>query len=90
MLSCGLQVLTGLGMTPAVPALAVPPVPVYCVVMLDGRVLGHVRTDRAPSIVARLRAIKAAALALLQPRQHPADAKVTELQVSAALKVSEA
>lgn len=66
-------------MTPAVPALAMPPVPLYCVIMLDGRILGYVRADRAPNIVARLRSIKAAALSRLQPL--PAGAKVSTIQV---------
>ena len=74
-----MQVLAGLGMMPAVPALAMPPIPMYCVIMLDGRILGHVLANRAPNIVARLRSIKAAALSRLQPL--PAGAKVSTLQV---------
>lgn len=57
------QVLTGLGMLPSAPALAPPPPPDYLAVQLDGRVVGHVRSGGpAAALVARLRAIKAAAL----------------------------
>ncbi len=76
-----MQVMVSLGMMPAVPALVLPPFPMYVAVMLDGRVIGHVRSDRAPRIVARLRAIKAAALSRLQ--RLPPDAKVGPLQVGA-------
>lgn len=55
-------VLADLGM---VPANAVPSVlqqPTFTAVMLDGKVIGYIRTFNAPAIVSRLRDIKAAKL----------------------------
>ncbi|GFR47172.1 hypothetical protein Agub_g8865 [Astrephomene gubernaculifera] len=58
-----MTVLTGLGMLPSAPALTPPPPPDYLSVMLDGRVVGYVRSGApAAALVGRLREIKAAAL----------------------------
>ena len=58
-----LQVLAGLGMTPIAPAMTPPRPPTYITVMLDGKLVGHVRSLQAPAMVSRLRDIKAAKLA---------------------------
>lgn len=58
-----LQVLAGLGMTPIAPAMTPPRPPTYITVMLDGKLVGHVRSLQAPVLVSRLRDIKAAKLA---------------------------
>ena len=62
------QVLAGLGMTPAEPAIIPPPPPAHLQVQLDGAVVGHLPAVLAGPVVARLHAIKAAALALLESR----------------------
>ena len=62
-----LQVLASLGMTPISPALTPPPPPAYLPVMLDGKVVGHIRSSSAATIVSRLRAIKAAVYTLSTP-----------------------
>ena len=50
-------------MTPIAPAMTPPRPPTYITVMLDGKLVGHVRSLHAPALVARLRDIKAAKLA---------------------------
>ncbi|KAL0055264.1 hypothetical protein WJX82_009622 [Trebouxia sp. C0006] len=57
------MVLAGLGMTPIAPAMTPPRPPTYLTVMLDGKLIGHVRSLSAPALVSRLRDIKAAKLA---------------------------
>ena len=73
------QVLAGLGMTPAEPAIVPPPPPAHLQVQLDGAVVGHLPAVLAGPVVARLHAIKAAALALTEGRAG-AD-KLPSLQV---------
>ena len=55
------MVLTGLGMTPSTASGAIPSS--HLVVMVDGKVVGSIKTTIAPAMVAHLRAIKAAKLA---------------------------
>lgn len=50
-------------MTPIAPAMTPPRPPTYITVMLDGKLVGHVRSLQAPAMVSRLRDIKAAKLA---------------------------
>ncbi|KAK9824626.1 hypothetical protein WJX72_011831 [[Myrmecia] bisecta] len=73
-----IMVLAAAGMTPSSPALVPPPPPVYLTVMLDGRVVGWVRSAGAPLLVNRLRAMKSAKLALEQA--PPPDASVITLE----------
>lgn len=54
--------LTQLGMVPA--SAASPTPPSHLIIMLDGRVLGSIKATLAPALVAHLRGIKAAKLAL--------------------------
>ena len=76
-----LQVLAGLGMTPIAPAMTPPRPPTYIAVMLDGKLVGHVRSLQAPALVARLRDIKAAKLA--EEESLPEGAHTIMLDVSA-------
>lgn len=76
----GLQVLAGLGMTPIAPAMTPPQPPTYITVMLDGKLVGHVRSINAPALVTRLRDIKAAKLA--EEESLPAGASTIMLDVS--------
>ncbi|KAG1670388.1 hypothetical protein FOA52_000148 [Chlamydomonas sp. UWO 241] len=62
--TCIVGVLAALGMTPVAPATNPPPPPAYLSVMLDGRIVGSLRAESAPTVVARLRAIKAAVHAI--------------------------
>ena len=57
-----LMVLTGLGMVPATAAAPIPST--HLAVLVDGKVVGAVRAALAPALVAHLRAIKAAKLAM--------------------------
>ncbi|GLC33155.1 hypothetical protein PLESTB_000364600 [Pleodorina starrii] len=67
-----LQVLAGLGMLPSAPALTPPPPPDYLPIMLDGRLVGHVRSGAtAGALVARLREIKSLALQALETNTDP-------------------
>lgn len=50
-------------MIPIAPAMTPPRPPTYITVMLDGKLVGHVRSLQAPAMVSRLRDIKAAKLA---------------------------
>ena len=50
-------------MTPIAPAMTPLRPPTYITVMLDGKLIGHMRSLNAPALVARLRDIKAAKLA---------------------------
>lgn len=58
------QLLAELGMMPAAPFTTPPHVPSYLSVQLDGRVVGYVQSGLAPSLVARLRDVKVATLAV--------------------------
>ena len=80
-----LQVLAGLGMTPMAPAMTPPRPPTYITVMLDGKLVGHVRSLTAPALVSRLRDIKAAKLA--EEESLPAGATTIMLDVSHLLHV---
>ena len=74
------QVLADLGM---VPANAVPSIlqqPTFTTVMLDGKVIGYIRTVNAPAIVSRLRDIKAARLGAEE--MTPVGVKTIQLAVS--------
>ena len=67
-----------------VPANAVPSVlqqPTFTTVMLDGKVIGYIRTVNAPAIVSRLRDIKAAKLGAEE--MTPVGVKTIQLAVSA-------
>ncbi len=77
-----IQVLAGLGMTPIAPAMTPPRPPTYLTVMLDGKLIGHVRTLSAPALVSRLRDIKAAKLA--EEESSPVGATTIMLDVSQA------
>lgn len=48
-----LQVLTNLGMTPLDATGRRPPIPDYLPVMLDGNVVGHIRSHAAAETVSR-------------------------------------
>lgn len=74
------QVLAGLGMTPIAPAMTPPRPPTYIAIMLDGKLVGHVRSLQAPALVARLRDIKAAKLA--EEESLPEGAHTIVLDVS--------
>ena len=74
------QVLAGLGMTPVAPAMTPPRPPTYLTVMLDGKVVGHVRSIAAPALVTRMRHIKAAKLA--EEESSPVGATTIMLDVS--------
>jgi hypothetical protein len=75
-----IQVLAGLGMTPIAPAMTPPRPPTYLPVMLDGKLIGHVRSLSAPALVSRLRDIKAAKLA--EEESSPVGATTIMLDVS--------
>jgi type IV secretory pathway TrbF-like protein len=75
-----IQVLAGLGMTPIAPAMTPPRPPTYLTVMLDGKLIGHVRSLSAPALVSRLRDIKAAKLA--EEESTPVGATTIMLDVS--------
>lgn len=68
-------------MTPIAPAMTPPRPPTYIAVMLDGKLVGHVRSLQAPALVARLRDIKAAKLA--EEESLPEGAHTIMLDVSA-------
>lgn len=72
--------LAGLGMTPIAPAMTPPRPPTYLTVMLDGKLIGHVRSLSAPALVSRLRDIKAAKLA--EEESSPVGATTIMLDVS--------
>ncbi|GAX83529.1 hypothetical protein CEUSTIGMA_g10954.t1 [Chlamydomonas eustigma] len=59
-----MQVLSSLGMIPSAPAMVPPAPPAYIPVLLDGKVVGCIRSSAAALMVSRLRAIKAAVLAI--------------------------
>ena len=56
------MVLSGLGMIPT--SAAAPTPPNHLTVMLDGKVVGSIKANLAPAMVAHLRAVKAAKLAV--------------------------
>lgn len=68
-----MQVLTSLGMVPAQPALVTPSAPNYLLVMLDGKVVGHVSSKMVNTLVNRLRAIKAGLSAIEEEGMAPED-----------------
>ena len=68
-------------MTPIAPAMTPHRPPTYIAVMLDGKLVGHVRSLQAPALVARLRDIKAAKLA--EEEGLPQGAHTIMLDVSA-------
>ena len=70
-------------MTPIAPAMTPPRPPTYITVMLDGKLVGHVRSLNAPALVSRLRNIKAAKLA--EEEALPAGAHTIILDVSTPL-----
>ena len=78
--SVDLQVLHGVGMVGAVPTMIPPATPAYTSIQLDGKVAGYIPADRAGAVVARLRDLKAAALALHEPL--PEGASVVPTNVS--------
>ena len=67
-------------MTPIAPAMTPPRPPTYLTVMLDGKLIGHVRSLSAPALVSRLRDIKAAKLA--EEESSPVGATTIMLDVS--------
>ena len=67
-------------MTPIAPAMTPPRPPTYITVMLDGKLIGHVRSLTAPALVSRLRDIKAAKLA--EEESPPVGASTIMLDVS--------
>lgn len=77
------QVLAGLGMTTIAPATTPPRPPTYITVMLDGKLVGHVRSLNAPALVSHLRDIKAAKLA--EEESLPAGAHTIMLDVNTPL-----
>ncbi|GLI65505.1 hypothetical protein VaNZ11_009054, partial [Volvox africanus] len=78
---CILQVLTALGMVPAVPALTPHPPPEYLSIMLDGRVVGHVRNGAtAGAMVSRLREIKALVLQAEEEGTPPAQLGLSKFE----------
>ncbi|GIL75864.1 hypothetical protein Vretimale_5574 [Volvox reticuliferus] len=78
---CILQVLTALGMVPAAPALTPPPPPEYLSIMLDGRVVGHVRSGATTgTMLARLREIKALVLQAVEEGIPPAQLGLSKFE----------
>lgn len=67
-------------MSPIAPAMTPPRPPTYITVMLDGKLIGHVRSLAAPALVSRLRDIKAAKLA--EEESPPVGASTIMLDVS--------
>lgn len=74
------QVLADLGMAPSEPATTPPAPPKHIAVQLDGRLIGHLPAALGDPVMARLHALKAAALS--RQEGSPPGALLPSLTVS--------